>query len=344
MKNILIVEDDRAVNDLLKQFLEAEGYRCASAADTAEGRLRLGKNRYDLIICDITMPGESGLDFIRFALSESQDVATIMVTAVDDPLVANAALDIGAYDYMIKPVDRNELIIGVANALRRQELEITNRTYRENLEQKVLERTATLQETMNRLRKALDGVIRVIASTVEIRDPYTAGHQRRVADCARAIATEMGSPKNQIEGIRLAGVIHDLGKIAVPKEILTKPTRLSKIEYELIKTHPQIGYEILQGIEFPWPIAEMVRQHHERIDGSGYPLGLSEKDILLEAKVLAVADVVEAMASHRPYRPGLGIERALQELSDNRKILYDPGAVDACVRLFRERGYFFKDQ
>jgi HD-GYP domain-containing protein (c-di-GMP phosphodiesterase class II) len=201
-----------------------------------------------------------------------------------------------------------------------------------------------LQETMQKLRKTLGGMIRAIAMTVETKDPYTAGHQRRVADLARAIAQEMGLPVEKVDGIRIAGVIHDLGKISVPAEILSKPTKLTDIEYGLIQIHPQAGYDILKEVEFPWPIAQIVLQHHERVDGSGYPRGLKGEEILLEARILVVADVVEAMASHRPYRPGLGLDKALEEISSKRGILYDPVVVDASLRLFTEKRFQFKYQ
>lgn len=191
-----------------------------------------------------------------------------------------------------------------------------------------------LDRTLDNLQTVMKGTIQAMAYTVETRDPYTAGHQQRVADLSRAIANEMGLPENQIEGVFMAGVIHDLGKISVPAEILSKPGRLPELEFSLIKIHPQSGYDILKGIEFPWPIAQIVLQHHERMDGSGYPRGLSGEDILIEARILAVADVVEAMASHRPYRPALGIDAALEEISANKNAHFDQDVVDACLKLF----------
>jgi len=175
--------------------------------------------------------------------------------------------------------------------------------------------------------------------TVERRDPYTAGHQRRVATLANAIASEMGFSENQTDGIRLAGMIHDLGKIAIPIEILSKPGAITENEFGIIKSHPEAGYNILKEIEFPWPIARMVLQHHERMDGSGYPRRISNDDILEGARVLAVADVVEAMSSDRPYRPALGVDKALDEIKRNRGVRYDSGAVDACVRLFTTKDF-----
>jgi PAS domain S-box-containing protein len=203
----------------------------------------------------------------------------------------------------------------------------------------ILEDITERKQNIARLRKTLGGAVQAIASLVETRDPYTAGHQRRVADLARAIATEMGLSGDQIDGIRIAGTIHDLGKISVPSEILTIPRKLTALEYSLIKNHPQSGYDILKDIEFPWPIARMIVEHHERINGSGYPNGLPGEDLLIESKILSVADVVEAMATHRPYRPALGIDAALAEITANRGILYDPEVVDACLRLFRDKGY-----
>jgi PAS domain S-box-containing protein len=195
------------------------------------------------------------------------------------------------------------------------------------------------REHEQRLQKNMMQTVEAIASIVEMRDPYTSGHQARVAELARAIAGQLGLTEEEAQVIHLAGLVHDLGKIRIPAEILSKPGRLSDLEYSLIKTHPQAGYDILKGIDFSWPIAQMVLQHHERLDGSGYPQGLKGEEILLGARILSVADVVEAMASHRPYRPGLGGDAALDEIIRQRGIHYDAQVVDACLSLFRERGY-----
>ncbi|NWG30767.1 MAG: PAS domain-containing protein [Rhodocyclaceae bacterium] len=192
---------------------------------------------------------------------------------------------------------------------------------------------------LEKLDASLDHAVTAIAGTVEMRDPYTAGHQRRVAELACAIAREMGLDADRIQGLRMAGIVHDIGKIHVPAEILANPGKLTDAEFEIIKTHPRAGYEILKSIDFPWPVADIVLQHHERLDGSGYPDGRCEPDILLEARILAVADVVEAMASHRPYRPGFGIYPALQEISRHKGRLYDAAVADACLRLFLEKSY-----
>jgi len=199
-----------------------------------------------------------------------------------------------------------------------------------------------LRRTLEKLREALGGIIQTVALTVETRDPYTAGHQRRVSNLARAIANEMGLSEEQIDGIRMSGLIHDLGKINIPAEILSKSIGLNVLEYGLIQAHPQIGYDVLKEIEFPWPVARIVLQHHERMDGSGYPAGLLGDEIMLEARILAIADVVEAMASFRPYRPARGIDKALEEISQNRGVLYDAEVVDACLKLFIEKGFKFE--
>ncbi|RKZ34187.1 MAG: HD-GYP domain-containing protein [Gammaproteobacteria bacterium] len=196
-----------------------------------------------------------------------------------------------------------------------------------------------LERSAHMLRRVLVGTVQAMARMVETRDPYTAGHQRRVAHLAVSIATEMDLPQETIEGLQLGATIHDIGKNYIPAEILNRPGPLTDIEFELIKQHPQVGSDIVSEVDFPWPVAEMILQHHERMDGSGYPEGLSGDDIILEARILAVADVVEAMASHRPYRPACGMEAALAEIAANRAKAYDPEVADACLRLFKDRGY-----
>jgi PAS domain S-box-containing protein/putative nucleotidyltransferase with HDIG domain len=198
-----------------------------------------------------------------------------------------------------------------------------------------------LKSSLERLEKAMAGTIQAMAATVETRDPYTAGHQQRVAKLSCAIARELGWPDEKITGVLMAATIHDIGKIRVPAEILSKPGRLSTSEFALIKTHPRVGQDILKSVDLPWPVAEIIVQHHERLDGSGYPSGLRDKAICDEARVIAEADVVEAMASHRPYRPALGTDAALGEISRMRGKLFDPAATDACPRLFVDKRFEF---
>jgi len=199
-----------------------------------------------------------------------------------------------------------------------------------------------LEKTIAKLRLALEGTIRTLTIASEAKDPYTAGHQRRVADLARTIAQEMDLPENIVDGIRMAGLIHDIGKIRVPGEILGKPSKLNDLEFQLVKTHPEVGYALLKDVEFPWPVADIVLQHHERMNGSGYPGKIKGAGILIEARIVGIADVVEAISSARPYRQELGLEVALEQISKNRGILYDEKVVDACLRLFKEKGFKFR--
>jgi PAS domain S-box-containing protein/putative nucleotidyltransferase with HDIG domain len=216
--------------------------------------------------------------------------------------------------------------------------------YYEGIVRDITQRKITeekLNESYQKLRKTLNDIINTLASIIETRDPYTSGHQKRVASLATSIAREMGLDNDKIECIKIASLIHDIGKINLPTSILTRPGRLSEIEYDMIKTHAQLGHDMISRVEFPWPVADIILQHHERIDGSGYPGGLKGKHIILEAKILAVADVVEAMASHRPYRPSLGINKALEEINMGRGKLYDPEVVDACTRLIKNKKFSF---
>lgn len=331
MPRILVVDDEDFVRQLMQDILAMSGHEVRGAKNAKEAREILDQERFELILCDINMPGESGLDFIRHVLKNVPDTAAMMVTGLSDPMVAEVALDMGVYDYVLKPFDRNTVLIAVANALRRRQLELDNRAYRTRLEEMVAERTARLHESLLDVRKALEGSVQAMALTITMRDPYTAGHQQRVAKLSRAIGRRMGLPGERLDALFMAAMIHDIGKISIPAEILSKPGSISRIEYDLIKCHSQVGYDILKNIEYPWPIATIVLQHHERMNGTGYPGGLKGEEILLEARIIAVGDVVEAMASHRPYRPAMGIGQALQEIKGKRGLLYDPEAVDACL-------------
>ena len=221
--------------------------------------------------------------------------------------------------------------------LTKSERELT--VYKDKLERLVDLRTAELGEANSRLSRSLLGVVDAMGKVVESRDPYTAGHQRRVASIASTIARRLGLSEDDVEGVRIAGLVHDIGKIAIPAEILTKPARLNKLEFRMVQTHPDAGYDMLQSIDFPWPVADMVRQHHERMDGSGYPKGIKGDEILIGARCLAVADVVEAISSHRPYRPGLGLEEARRELETNKGTSYDPQVVDVCISMMEEGNF-----
>ncbi|MFH2012498.1 MAG: HD domain-containing phosphohydrolase [Pseudomonadota bacterium] len=339
---ILVVEDEEPIRNIICQLLEMNDYQCTQAADAKKAKECLNENHFELIISDEIMPGETGLEFLEYALPKYPETKAMMVSAMDNPEIANKAMKVGVYGYLIKPFRTNELLISVENALHRRRSEINELCLRENLEKMVQERTEELRGALQKLRKNIDGIIQAVAMTVESRDPYTAGHQKRVADLAYAIASEMKLIEEQVEGTRIAGIVHDLGKVSVPTEILSKPGDLNETEFGLIKGHAETGYNILKNVEFTWPIAEIAYQHHERIDGSGYPLGLFYEDILIEARILGVADVVEAMISHRPYRPALGVDKALDEILKNRGTFYDPDVVDACLNIFKEKGFKFK--
>lgn len=212
------------------------------------------------------------------------------------------------------------------------------------LREEFLATSTQRDEMLIKLKDSLEGTVQSIAKIVEARDPYTAGHQHRVADLAVAIARELGLDSDTIEGIYIAAQVHDVGKIQIPSEILTKPTKLTDLEYKMIQTHSQTGYEILKKVHFPWPVADIVHQHHEKLDGSGYPNALKGDDILLQAQIVGVADVVEAMASHRPYRASLGVEFALSDIEQGKGTLYKAEIVDCCLKLFREKGYTLINQ
>jgi putative nucleotidyltransferase with HDIG domain len=236
----------------------------------------------------------------------------------------------GATDYVLK-----DKLFRLGSVIRRALEEAQVYRERKQAEEK-------LRQSYKKLRKMLNDIVQTVALTVEIRDPYTAGHQQRVSQLTSAIARQMNLSPDQVEGIYMAAILHDIGKISVPAEILTKTGRLTEIEMNLLRAHSEVGNDILKRIDFPWPLAKVVLQHHERMDGSGYPKGLKGEKILLEARIMGVADVVEAMSSHRPYRPALGIDKALEEISQNRGILYDPEVADTCLKLFKKKGFKFE--
>jgi putative two-component system response regulator len=332
--SILVVDDTPASLKLLTDIMKAEGYEVRSAIS---GELALHaaiSHAPDLVLLDIRMPEMDGFEVCRRlkAAPETSDVPVIFVSAASDTDEKVQGFELGAVDYVTKPYQRNELIARVRTHLELHQL-------RHHLSEVVDQQTAQLKENEKKLKNNLVESVALLAAMVEMRDPYTAGHQHRVAEIAVAIARDLQLPEEQVEGIQLASVLHDVGKIKVPVEILSKPARLSPIEFSLVKEHSQYGYNLLKTVDYPWPIAQIVLQHHERIDGSGYPQGLKGEQILLEARIIAVADVVESMMTHRPYRPALGMDAALKEIQDYRGTLFDPAVVDACIRLFREQGY-----
>lgn len=333
---ILAVDDTPASLKLLTDILKEEGYEVRSAISGELALHAAASEPPELILLDIRMPEMDGFEVCRRlkANPSTRNVPVIFVSAMSETDEKVQGFRLGVVDFVTKPYQRDELLARVHTHLELNRL-------RNHLEDLVTERTNELKQVEKKLRTTLFDSISALAATVEMRDPYTAGHQHRVSQLAVAIAEEMHLPPEQVEGIHLSSVVHDVGKIQVPAEILSKPGKLSELEYRIIQAHPQTGYEILKSIDFPWPIALIVQQHQERMDGSGYPKALKGDQILLQARIIAVADVVEAMMSHRPYRPALGVDAALEEISKNKAVKYDPVVVDACCRLFREQRFKF---
>ena len=346
MAEVLIVDDEKSIRLTLSEMLRADGFEVESA-ESAEIALKLLATKpYDVVVTDIIMPRVNGVDLLKAIQMTVPGVQVIMMTGEPTLETASEAIRAGVRDYLAKPVTKEAILRSVRSAVEikrlndeRRRLADENRRYQQGLEQMVEDRTAELRETNRRLQSTMEGFVLAMARTVESRDPYTAGHEQRVAEIGREIARDMGLSDDVCRGIYMAGLIHDLGKIGVPAEILSKPTRLTETELSLIRIHPEVGHKILEGIVFPWPIADIALKHHERLDGSGYPAGLRGDDIPLEARIIAVADTVEAMISHRPYRPALGLDKALEEIERYSGRLYDERAVKACIALFRERHF-----
>jgi len=460
---VLIVDDEESIRTSLGAFAEKGGHAVSLAGDAMEAMRLLEEEPFDIVITDIILPRRSGVALLGDIRKIQPEVQVIMITGEPEVETASEAVRLGAFDYLAKPVSREDMVSVIAAAAEKKSLidvnlrlEGENREYRERLEHLVEERTQQLQDSEERyrtlfaniadpvfvydgqthrfldfnesvlrrygyaveelrsmtpevlhppheraqvvtnisnhedlslkrythltkggaefpveihtaeveymgrrawisivrditermeaeaaLRRSLWGSIHAIAATTESRDPYTAGHQRRVTELAVRIGQELGFGQDRVDSLRITGLMHDIGKISIPAEILSKPTKLTEIELELVRNHPQMAYDILKNIEFPWPVAEFVLQHHERIDGTGYPDGLRGDQIHLEARIIAVADVVEAISSHRPYRPALGLDVALEEITKNAGQLYDGSVVEACVRLFREKSFRF---
>ncbi|MCW8887756.1 MAG: response regulator, partial [Gammaproteobacteria bacterium] len=362
---VVIAEDTEDSRLLLEMILQDQGYEVYSGENGLEALKLVSEHKPDLIISDILMPKMDGFEFCRKVRSDPELSLIPFIfyssnyTEQNDREFAEA---LGAVKFVIKPLAPEKLVEVIDDVMtaempisplpldnaedKKRELdELHLRSVGRKLDAKVEElelRNVELarseekyRATAEMLQTALMQTINAIANTVEMRDPYTAGHQRRVADLAQAIAEELELDNMVVEGVRMGAIIHDIGKIRVPAEIMNYPGKLGADQMAMIRAHAAAGFEIIKEVPFPWPIAEMINQHHERLDGSGYPQGLSSDDIILEAKILAVADVVEAINSHRPFRASLGIDVALGELEENRGLLYDPDVVDACLRLFK---------
>ncbi len=327
--HILVVDDEKDIQEILQRTIEGAGIHCSVAGNTETAKAILAENSIDVVITDIVMPGASGIDLLD-SVKEYHHADVIVMTGFTKGLKYEEIIEKGACDFIQKPLSPKEVLIRLKRVLRERSI----LAERDRSDEK-------LKESFRKLQRILDETVQALGSALEQRDPYTAGHQKRVAMLAGAIAQKIGLEDEWIEGIHIAGLLHDIGKISIPTDILNKPSALRDSEFALIKEHPLIGYEILKDIEFERPIAQIVIQHHEKINGSGYPYGISGESILYETQILTVADTVEAMASNRPYRLGLGIDAALDEIDKNKGILYDAQIVDTCTSLFREEEYTF---
>jgi putative nucleotidyltransferase with HDIG domain len=360
--SILIVDDEESILNAFKRILADEDYEIQTASDGLDGlnKLRAAQKPFSLIISDQRMPVMNGVQFFAKAKEIFPDAVRILLTGyADTDAIVDAINKGGIHLYFTKPWHEEELISHIKQSLSQTELLMENRrlvelTKKQNeelvelnktLEEKVKEKTSDLLAKAEELKfsyeKAqtiLDGTVKTVSKIVETRDPYTYGHEAKVAIISCRIGEEMRLPKEQIEAIHIAATLHDIGKISVPSEILTKPGCLSDLEMEIIKTHCRVAYDILKTIKFPYPVADIILQHHERLDGSGYPQGLKGDKILLEARIIGTADVIDAMASHRPYRPALGVDVAMEEIVKYRGKLYDGAVVDACLKIYETDG------
>jgi HD-GYP domain-containing protein (c-di-GMP phosphodiesterase class II) len=305
------------------------GYVCHVAQSSKVALAILDQYSVDVVVADIKMPEMTGIELTHI-VKATYNTDVILMTGFVEDFNYEDIIKQGASDFIQKPVRIMEFIARLKRVL-------SERSARAELKSALDD----VKLNFDKLRRAMDGIVQAISVVVELRDPYTAGHQQRVAQLSCAIARSMGIGEEEIYALRMASVIHDLGKITVPAEILSKPGQLSPLEYELVKSHARAGYDILKQVDFPWPLADIVLQHHERMNGSGYPNGLHGEDILLPARILAVADVFETIASHRPYRPALGLQPALDEIRNNRGTLYDRRVADVCLELIENDHFHF---
>jgi len=316
---ILVVDDEPDVREIIRRWLVREGYTCRTAADANEALDCLRRGGFALVVSDIMMPGLSGLDLLERVGRDYPDVAVVMVTALDDRDTAVRALELGAYGYVIKPFERNELLIAVVNALERRRLTLQSRDYERLLEEQVRERTAEVRE------REAEIVLRLISAS-EYRDDETGAHIRRIGLLAEDLARVAGWKREDADRIRLAAPMHDVGKIGVPDNILLKPGALTPEEFEVVKRHTEIGARILGGSSVPLlrTAADIALCHHERWDGTGYPRGLAGEDIPEAARIVAVVDMYDALTSHRVYRPALRHDEAIEVMRREHGGRFDP--------------------
>lgn len=324
--SILIVDDEATVREILLRTLSQEGYSCNTAADVDAAMELVETGCVDLVLSDIMMPGKTGIDLLKLVKSSCPDTAVIMVTAVADTQTAINAMKLGAYDYVTKPFNLVEVLMSVERSLEKRSLIVSNREYQEELEQKVEEQTELIRDTFL-------GAVMSLAEALDAKDRYTNGHSKRVTEIAVTLASEMELSQEMVDKIRLASLVHDIGKIGVPEEILLKKGKLTNEEFDLIKEHSVAGEKILKPIIKDREVLAMVRFHHEKYAGGGYPEGIEGEAIPLGARIMAVADAYDAMTSSRPYRAALSPEKARSQLLANRGSQFDPALVDLFVRV-----------
>lgn len=327
---ILIVDDEEPIRGLIENIASREGFECVTAGSVDEALSILAKERFSLLISDINMPGKTGLDLLLGVNRIDENLAVIMATAVDDRNVAVRTLEMGAYGYIIKPFGRNELLISIANALRRRELEINNRMYSEGLESLVRERTKKLVLAEQEISDSREETIFRLAKAAEFRDNETAQHTMRIGVYSEIVARMAGCTPELCEQIRVASLLHDVGKIGIPDAILLKPGALTKEEFDVIKTHAEIGFRILEDSRSDLLLmgAEIAYTHHEKFDGSGYPRGLGGVEIPLVGRITAICDVFDALTSHRVYKAAMPVGEALEILKEGRGHHFDPDLID----------------
>lgn len=322
VERILVVDDVASFRKFIARMLTEKGYECVAVADGNAALAMLSKRPFALVLLDITMPGQSGIEVLRELTRRHRDTAVIMMTAKDDARIAMEITKIGAYDYIIKPINIIALLVRVRSALEKRRLRLENREYQLYLEDKVRKQT-------EKIRKSFLNSITSLVFALEARDKYTSGHSQRVSKMALGISQGLGMPPDQNRKIRLAGLLHDIGKIGIKESVLTKPGRLTDEEYSHISAHSVIGERILRPVVDDEEILKIVRHHHERYDGKGYPDGLSGQQIPLGARILSVADTYDAMTSDRPYRKALTPRTAFVELERQINTQFDPGIVEA---------------
>ena len=336
-RNILIVDDEEPIRRLLGYLLEPHGYKVTLAGAAREARQRMESGSYALVLCDVNMPGESGMDLIRHILTQYPSTAVIMITGLDSPVLANAALDMGAFGYVIKPFEANEVLINVANALRRRKLEIENAMHRENLEEVVRTRTIALQQALEwlersekELRLSREETIQRLAIAAEYRDSSTAQHIQRMSHYCELLARRYGLSPERCDLIRTASPMHDIGKIGTPDHVLLKPGKFTPEEFKVITQHTEIGYRILAGSDSELlKVAALIAwTHHERFDGTGYPRGLKGETIPLEGRITAIADNFDALTTQRVYKPAYDFDHAKELMLKERGKHFDPELLD----------------